>query len=155
MALQREVRYINDYVSGSIAYQPERKSQKKQSAQLPKMKKQQKLVIAIDPLALGGIVMAMVLAVMLLVGGVNLINAKQEAQIMKDYVASLQEKNARLQDTYSSSYDLEEIREIALTMGMVPIEQVPHIQMQVVVPEAPVEPTAWENFWAFMVGLFA
>ena len=155
MALQREVRYINDYVSGSIAYQPERKSHKEQFVQLPKMKKQRKLVIAIDPLALGGIVTAMVLAVMLLVGGVNLINAKQEAQIMKDYVASLEEENALLQDTYSSGYDLEEIREIALTMGMVPVEQATHIQMQVVVPEAPVEPTAWENFWAFMVGLFA
>ena len=155
MALQHEVRYINDYVSGSIAYQPERKPQKKQSVQLPKMKKQQKLVVAIDPLALGGIVMALVLSIMLLVGSVNLINAKQEAQIMKDYVASLQEENAKLQDTYSSGYDLEEIREIALTMGMVPVEQVTHIQMQVVVPEAPVEPTAWENFWAFMVGLFA
>ena len=118
MALQREVRYINDYVSGSIAYQPERKSHKEQFVQLPKMKKQRKLVIAIDPLALGGIVTAMVLAVMLLVGGVNLINAKQEAQIMKDYVASLEEENALLQDTYSSGYDLEEIREIALTMGM-------------------------------------
>ena len=35
------------------------------------------------------------------------------------------------------------------------VKQLVCIQMQVVVPEAPVEPTAWENFWAFMVGLFA
>lgn len=155
MAMQPEVRYINAYVSGTAAPQPEKRPRKKPSAQLPKVKKQQKWLIPVDMVALGGILAAVVLSVMLIIGLVQMNQAQQEAKIFKDYALSLQAENKELQDTYTSGYDLEEIRDIALAMGMVPVEEVPHLQMQVVAPEVTQEPTAWESFWAFMVGLFA
>ncbi len=155
MARQPEVRYINHYVSGTAAYQPERKTRRKPTARLPKVQKQQKLYITVDPVALCGIFVAVVLLITLLVGAVQLNQAQQEAQQLQDYVHSLQEENAQLQNTYSSGYDPEEIRDIAMAMGMVPAEQVTHIQVQVAPPQIQREPTAWESFWAFVAGMFA
>lgn len=155
MAMQPEVRYINAYVSGTAACQPEKKPQKKQSVRLPKAKKQQKLVIPVDMVAVGGILAAVILSVALLVGLTQMHQAQQEARALKDYAISLQEENQQLQDTYTSGYNLEEIRDIALKMGMVPVEDVPHMQIQLTAPQQVQQPTAWESFWAFMVGLFA
>lgn len=155
MAMQPEVRYINAYVSGTAAPQPEKRPQKKPPVQLPKVKKQQKWLIPVDMVALGGILAAVVLSVLLIIGLVQMSRAQQEAEMFRDYALSLQEENAELRDTYASSYDLEEVRDIALAMGMVPVEEVPHLQMQVVPPQATQEPTVWESFWAFLVGLFA
>ena len=155
MAMQPEVRYINAYVSGTAACQPEKKPQKKQSVRLPKAKKQQKLVIPVDMVAVGGILAAVILSIALLVGLTQMHQAQQEARALKDYTISLQEENQQLQDTYTSGYNLEEIRDIALKMGMVPVEDVPHMQIQLTAPQQVQQPTAWESFWAFMVGLFA
>ena len=73
----------------------------------------------------------------------------------EQYVMSLQEQNAQLRDTYTSGYDLSEVESIAKAMGMVPADQVTHMQMQVVEPEQVEELSAWESFWAFLAGMFA
>ena len=155
MAVQPEVRYINAYVSGTAAPRPEKRPQKRPSVQLPKVRKQQKWLIPVDMVAVGGILAAVVLSIMLIAGLVQMNQAQQEAKMYKEYALSLRRENEALQDTYASSYDLEEVRDIALAMGMVPVEQVQHVTMQVVTPQAVQEPTAWESFWAFFLGMFA
>ena len=155
MAAQPEVRYINAYVSGNVVKQPEKMPQKKSSVQLPKIRRKQRLVIPVDVVALGGIVAAVVLAVMLITSVVQMSQAKQEAKQLQAYSASLEQENAQLRDTYTSSYDQEEVRQIAQTIGMVPAEQVQHHQVQVVEPAKTPEPTALESFWTFVVGMFA
>ena len=156
MANRPEVRYINEYVSGTMAYQPARKpSRKTHSVQLPKPRKKKQNLILVDPVAVVGIVVAVVLMVMLLAGAVKFFHAQQETEALRSYVAQLQEENTRLQDTYDSGYDLEEIRTIAQTMGMVPKASVTHLEVSVTVPEAPVQPTAWESFWQFFAQMFA
>lgn len=156
MENRQEIRYINAYVSGNIAYQLEPKAQpKRKHAVLPKQHKEKKTVIRVDPVAIGGIAIALVLLVLLGVGFVRLQTAQAEAKALEDYVVSLQEKNDRLYAEYSAGYDLAEIEKIALAMGMVPSSQVPHISMDVTVPQQEAEPTAWENFCAFLTGLFA
>ena len=45
MAMQPEVRYINAYVSGTAAPQPVKKPQNRPAVYLPKVKKQQNLLI--------------------------------------------------------------------------------------------------------------
>lgn len=155
MAMQPEVRYINAYVSGTAAPQPQKRPQKRPAVYLPKVKKQQKWLIPVDIVAVGGILAAVVLSVMLIVGLVQMNQAQREAKMYKEYALSLQQENEALQDTYTSSYDLEEVRDIALAMGMTPVEQVQHIQMQVVTPQVVQQPTAWESFWTFFLGMFA
>ena len=156
MARQPEVQYINAYVSGSMAYQlntiPVRKKKK---VNLPKPRREKKTVVRLDPVAICGIAMAAVLLVLLVVGFSRLQDARAEAAALESYVSDLREENKQLQDTYSAGYDLAEIEKIALAMGMVPSSQVPHISMDVTVPQQEAEPTAWENFCAFLTGLFA
>ena len=155
MAMQPEVRYINAYVSGNVAVQPEKMPQQKSSARLPKARKQQKWLIHVDLVAMGGIMAAFVLSIMLVVGLVQMNQAQQEAKIYKEYAMSLKQDNTQMRDTYAKQYDLDEVRDIALTMGMVPVEQVEHMTMQVVTPQVEQEPTAWESFWTFFLGMFA
>ena len=154
MARQPEIKYINAYVSGSMAYQldiPERKKQVK----LPKMRRQKKMVVALDPVAVGGIVVAVAMLVLLLVGVTRLQDARTEVVQLQNYVSYLQQENAELQDIYASGYDLEEIEKIALAMGMVPSSEVKHISVAVTVPYEESQPTAWESFYTFLTGLFA
>ena len=155
MAKQSDVRYINHYVSGSLAYQQEEKSRRKSTAKLPKLKPNQKIVIPVDPLAMIGIVLAFVLMITMVVSMVHWNQAQKETAALKSYVATLQEENIRLQDTYKSGYDPDEIREIALNMGMIPADQATHIQMQVVVPQVEEQPEGWAAVWAFILGMFA
>lgn len=155
MANQTDVRYINAYVSGSMAYMTQPKPVRKKVAVMPKFRIQKELVIAIDPVAIFGIVVAVAMAIVLLVGFMTLNQANEEARVMEAYVNSLQEQNAQLQDTYDNGYDLEQVRQIALAMGMVSVEDVPHISIEVNVPQEEVKPTAWENFCTFLTGLFA
>lgn len=155
MARQPEIQYINAAVCGSSAYQLDVKPLRKKKAQLPKMKRQKKKVVAIDPIALMSIGVACVLFVLMVVGFCRLQDARAETAALSNYVNTLQERNSQLQDTYEAGYDLEEIEKIALAMGKVPASQVPQISVQVEVPEEVEEPTAWENFYAFLTGLFA
>lgn len=154
MTRQYDIQYINTYVSGSTAYATERFAPRKE-ATLPKPRRAKKMIIAIDPVAIMGILVAAVLMVMLLVGWINLDRANREAAQMENYAMSLQAENARLEQIYENGYDLEQVREIAIAMGMVDISQVEHVQVEVVEPEVPREPTAWETFCTFLTGLFA
>ncbi len=155
MAMQPEVRYINAYVSGTAAPQPKKIPQKRSSVRLPKAKKQQKWLIPVDVTAVVGILAAFVLGIMMIVSLVQMNKAQQEAEMMRHYALSLRQENQVLQDTYMADYDLEEVQRIAQAMGMVPVEQVEHVQIQLQAPQVEEEPTAWENFWAFVVGMFA
>lgn len=155
MAMQPEIRYINTYVSGNVAAQPAKMPQKTSSIRLPKARKQQKWLIQVDLVAVGGLMAAFVLSIMLVVGLVQMNQAKQEVAMYKEYAMSLKQDNAQMRDIYASEYDLEEVRDIALTMGMVPVEEVEHVTMQVATPQVVHEPTAWESFWTFFLGMFA
>ncbi len=155
MASQTEVRYINAYVSGSAAYMAQPKPVRKKTAIMPRFRANRELVIAIDPVAIFGIVVAVAMVIALLTGFMALNQANEEARIMEEYVTALQEQNVQLQDTYQNGYDLEQIRQIALSMGMVGVEDVTHITVEVNVPQEEKAPTAWENFCMFLTGLFA
>ena len=119
------------------------------------MRKEKKTVIAIDPVAIGGIVVAVAMLVLLLVGFVRLQDARAEVLALENYVTALEQKNEELQDTYAAGYDLAEIEKIALAMGLVPSSQVEHLTIEVMIPQEATEPTAWESFYAFLTGLFA
>ncbi len=155
MARRAEIQYINYYMSGSAAYQLETNPIKKNHAPQPKKRNQKKIVLHIDPMALAGIAVALVMFVLLIAGVVRLCAVQQQANQMRAYVVQLQQENANLHETYKAGYDLEEIRQIALARGMIPASQAQQVQLQVTLPETPQEPTAWENFVTFLTGLFA
>ena len=154
MARQFDVQYVRFYTDGSAAKQVNPVVPLK-TMKLPKVKKHKRLVIAIDPVAIMGIVMAAVMLVLMTVGVVQLNNSRKELQTMTEYVEALQEEKVSLEQTFSQGYDLEEIQRTALALGLVPKEQVQHITIRV--PEAQIEeePGAWERLYIFLTGLFA
>ena len=82
-------------------------------------------------------------------------DACAEYEVMTDYVISLQNENVKKQQEYVTLYDLEDIQEKALGLGMIPAEEAEVITIHPVYPE----PAAAEPWWAdiswFLKGLFA
>ena len=154
MARKPDVQYIRFYTDGSAARKVAPVAPLK-TIKLPKVKKQKKLLLYIDPVAIAGIAMAVIMLTLMAVGVMQLKTARQEMQTMAAYVSTLQEENASLQTTFSEGYDLDQIEKTALALGLVPKEQVRHVTVSV--PELIVEeePDAWERFYIFLTGLFA
>lgn len=157
MASKPDIRYINRYVAGTAAPKlvPQTAPQKKPRLPKPRTRAKQELLLRIDPVAIAGIVVAVVLLVLMIVGLTRLNTRQEELSANVQYLEQLQGENAELKDLYEAGYDLEEIERIALALGMVPKDTLVHEKIQVTTP-APVEqPSRWENFWDFVTGLFA
>ena len=157
MARSNDVQYVRFYSYGSAAEKVELPVKEKKKITLPKPKLEQvsQKIMKMDALALTGIVVAAVMLVCMLIGlvQVNIANTKlQQAQVM---VAQLEAENDRLKTEYEHGYDLAEIRISAEAMGMVPVEEVRHVTIQV--PEAVVEEetTWWEEWIQDFKDLFA
>lgn len=154
MAPKLDIQYIQFYTDGSAAKKVAPVAPLK-TIRLPKIQIKKKLVLHIDPVALCGILMAGIMFVLMTVGVFQLRAARQEAKIMSDYVQTLQQENVELYTTLSDGYDIQQVRQTALALGMVPKEQVRHVSIDL--PEMPVEEESgsWEQFYIFLTGLFA
>ena len=136
MARQTQIQYIQLYTQGSAARQlePAVPERRKPKTKLPKPRRERVRVLRVDPLAWCGILVAAVMFVLMIVGCVRLYLVQAENARLESYVDQLIVENQVLQDTYESSYDLMEVYEAALEMGLVPVEQVPHIDIRVSEP---------------------
>ena len=152
MARRQQSRYIQYYVGTAapkLVPQP-----KKNKTTLPKEYKQQSYTIHVDPLALGGIVVSVVMLILMMVGIVQLASAQKDLNRMTEYVNSLQAQNVQLEQDYYSRYDLETVEKAALSMGMIPAEEAQHITISVPAEET-WESSFWGRFHMFLEGLFA
>ena len=153
MARRQENRYIQYYV-GTAAPKLIPQLPKKNKTSLPKAYKQQSYTVHVDPLALGGIVVSVVMLVLMIVGMVQLHGAKQELTQMTSYVNTLQTTHVELENKYEEKYDIETIEKAALGLGMIPIEEAEHITIRVPVQEEQ-STGVWERIGSFLTGLFA
>lgn len=129
MAQKMEVRYIRYYSDGSAAHKLEPKLPFKKPTRKPRASKQPQMVISIDPLALVGIVLAVVMLVLMIVGSAELKAAQREQMEMETYLQTLIQENGEMQREYANGYDLAEVEEYALALGMIPVEQAEHISL--------------------------
>ena len=67
----------------------------------------------------------------------------------------LKTDNARLEQEYAQGYDLAEVESIALSLGMVPMEQTQHVAIRVQVPVQVTEPSRWDRLTIFLTSIFA
>ena len=155
MARQTEVRYVSTYMIGSAAYQLEPVRKPKKAARLPKVRKEKKIIVRIDPLTILGFAVAAVMLVSMLVGMIQLNAAQREAAQLMSYIETLEEKNAVLEKEYREGYDLAEIQRYAEAMGLIPIWEAERLYIPMQEPVVEQEPTAWEDFCMFLAGLFA
>lgn len=157
MVRKPDIQYIGQfYVYGSEvpAAQPKR-TQKRARTVLPKAKPERKICIAVDPIALAGIVVSVVLLVLMVVGGCRYMAVCGEYKQMSDYVIGLQNENVELREEFLDTCDLADIEQKALGIGMIPASEAKTVPITVTVPEETKEPTLWENMIWFLKGLFA
>ena len=157
MALKPEIQYIGQfYVHGSEAKAVEIKEEKKESEyKLPLHRFERLQKIHVDPLAICSIVLAMILMTSMVAGTLQIQTAWEELEAANRYVYNLEAINRQRMSDYRSSYDLEEVRAAAETMGLVPVAEVKTMEITVTIPEPETEPTLWDDIVWFLEGLFA
>lgn len=155
MARRLDVQYIKFYTDGTAARKLEIPSAPK-PVRKPRAKKKKQIVLHIDPVAIFGMAVAVVMLVLMLTGMARLKVAQQQTADMEEYVVSLRAENNMLEDSYHNGYDLNEVERMALALGMVPKDQAQRIDIRLAQPEAvQKESSVWENVWTFLTGLFA
>ena len=157
MALQPDIQYVPiRYVDGSTARKLDQPVYKTSAAPRPRRRKAKRIVIAIDPVAIVGLLVAMVVLVAMVSGFVQYAVLQEQNRQMTDYVTALELEKAQLEQTYREGYDLDEIRDFAEANGMVPADQAPQIQIEVQLPSQQQEQLSfWESITTFLAGLFA
>ena len=157
MALKPEIQYIGQfYIHGSEAKAPEiKQEQEKLEYKLPLHRFEKVQKVHVDPLAICSIALAIVMLVCMVSATLQLQSAWQTLDTANQYVYELEAVNRQRVQLYHSSYNLEEIRAAAATMGMIPVEEATVMAIAVMVPEPEQKPTLWEDIVWFMEGLLA
>jgi hypothetical protein len=119
MARKPDVQYVRFVTDGSAARALEAPAHKPKT-KLPKVRKAGMLVLKVDPLAFTGVVLSLVMAVLMIVNCVQLKENQESADAMYGYVEQLRQENCNLTKTYRNGYDLDDVREKALALGMIP-----------------------------------
>ena len=152
-----KIQYVGQfYVHGSEARKlqlQEEKRQAKTKLPLAQVRKIEKVYV--DPVALVGIVVAVVMLVTMVLGAVQIKRDWDQYERVSAYVSELKKENARKNHAYRLSYDLEDIKSKALAMGMVPKSELETMTISVTVPEPERELTRSEEIQFFLEGLFA
>ena len=156
MARKHDILYVNFYTDGSAARKiapafPESRPQPK-----PRTHKQKKILVYVDPVAICSIMVAAVLLIMMAAGLTQFQNARQEAEVMQQYLEVLSAENEDLAAQYAEGVDLEDVEKTALALGMVPKAEAQSmtIQLSGSNPQQSA-PTFWDQFVAFLTNLFA
>jgi len=152
-----DIQYIESFfVPGAEAPQPQpRWGAKPAASPVPQPKQEPKIRILVDPVATIGLVVTAVMLVLMIVGIFQFTAASQERDEMAAYLIQLQDENLTKRHDYHTKRDLDWIREQALALGMIPIEEATTISVKITVPQPEPEPTLWENILWFFEGLFA
>jgi len=156
MVKKPEIQYIDKfYVYGSEAKVLELKPKRRVRTILPLSAPDKTIKIPVDPVAIGGIVVAIALLVTLVLGCVQYVQVYRQYRTMMDHVVTEQNLNVELREDYRSQIDLVEIRDKALALGMIPAEEATVMPVRVTVPEPEAEPTIIDEMIWFLKGLFA
>lgn len=157
MSQKPKIQYVGQfYIHGSEARQLELQEKKKQAkSKLPLERLRKIEVIYLDPVAIFGIVTALVMLTVMILGVLQIRKDWAEYRVMSDYVSRLNSENAELQADYRSQYDLEDIRIKATALGMVPKAELGVRTVYVTIPQPEPEMTWLEEIQWFLSGLLA
>ena len=156
MARRDEIRYVQYYTSGSAAYLLDKKpEQKKQTTEFIPSKPARQITIKLDPVAVLGTVVAVIMLVCVLIGVAQVNRVNEQIGLVETQLSGLKAEYSILESEYAHGYDLDEIRVAAMAMGMVPQEQVRHITVSASVPHPEEALSWWESLVSDIQELFA
>lgn len=152
-----KIQYVGQfYIHGSEARQLQLQEEKRQAkTKLPLARIQRIEKVYVDPVALAGIAVAVVMLVTMVLGALRIQRDWEQYEQVSAYVSELKKENARKNHAYRLSYDLKDIESKALAMGLVPKSELQTATVVVTVPEAEPEMTRLEEIRFFLEGLFA
>ena len=152
-----KIQYVGQfYIHGSEARQLELQERRKQAkSKLPLERLRKVEVVYLDPVAILGIAVALVMLAVMIVGVMQIRDDWTQYRVMSDYVSRLNSKNAELTADYRSQYDLEDIRVKAQALGMVPKSELEVSTVYVTIPRPEPEMSWLEELQWFVEGLFA
>ena len=141
MARKYTERYVRFYTVGSAAAKLETVERK---AALPQYKAPQKRKpIAVDPVSLLGTAVAVLLAVLMLVGFAQVAHTSAQVRKLETQVMALELEQEQLQQKYEAGYDLNEVRAAAESMGMIPAEDAIRVRVAVSTETMQIETMSW------------
>ena len=141
MARKYNDRYVRFYTYGSAAVKVE---DPRRTASLPKEQKAQKRKpIPFDPFAFAGNVVAVFMAILMIVGFIQVAVTNAKVQELESQLMVLEQQEQMLLEKYYGSFDLDEVRAAADSMGMIPIEEAAHVQIRVDAPNVEVQQISW------------
>ena len=150
------IQYVGQFYVYGSEVQSQKKKEDKKRAVLPKLPRATKEhYIYVDPVAVCGITLAVVMLVALVVGAIGLHEAMDRYNAQTEVLSRAKRENAALEHQYRSSLDLEAVQAQAEKLGMVPVAELETKTIRVNVKKAPEEPTAWDNFLWFVKGLLS
>ncbi len=114
-----------------------------------------KTTIFIDPLAALGTLVALGLMVCMVVGMFQVEQVNRQIQQVQTELSTLKSRQAILQAEYTRGYDLQEIYQAALDLGMVPMGEAEHRPVHIPARESSQERPWWEQWWMDFQDLFA
>ena len=156
MSQKPKIQYVGQfYIHGSEARQLELQEKKKAKSKLPLERLRKMEVIYLDPVAIFGIVTALVMLTVMILGVLQIRDDWEEYRVMSNYVSRLNSENAELLADYRSQYDLEDIRVKAQAMGMVPKSELEVRTVYVTIPQPEPERKMLEEIQWFLSGLLA
>ena len=154
MVQKPKIQYVGQfYVHGSASKKLEQPPKPKTSLPLAKLQKIEKIYV--DPVALVGILVAVVMLVTMVVGALQIKEDWIAYERMSSYVSSLNKENSKLRQAYHDGYDLEDIKVKAAALGLVPKSEVERISVTVTLPEPEPEVSRIDEIKGFLEGLFA
>ena len=122
---------------------------------VPKHKREPVTVIHIDPVAFCGLMLAVVMLVVMLASLIQFGVLAEDHAVMEAYVTQLREENVLLKHKYNAYFDMDEVRDTATALGMIPVEEARIMTVHVDVPVRQPEPSWWDDMVWFLSGLFA
>ena len=155
MAARNDVQYVRYYTEGSTARKLVLHVSAPGKVVQTERKPRKRKIIRIDPIAILGMVMAIALLICMAVGIARIQDIRRENAQLEGYVQQLEQETDRLKTEYKAGYDLEEVKQTALALGMIPREQATQITLQIQVPQQEVSSTLWSRIGTFLAGLLA
>lgn len=157
MARQPDIQYIRYYTDGSAARKIEPAPKKKERVGLPqpRVRRDQRVVVHVDPVSVCALLVAAIMLIAMAVGMIRLGIANSQAKEMEGYVSQLQSQSAKLDTEYYGSFELADVEQQALELGMVPKDQLQHVTVDVQIPQEEPELGFWQEVGLFFRELFA
>lgn len=154
MARKTTERYVRYYTFGSAAAKLDRDARR---ATLPKYHDPAKRKpLAVDPVSMLGSAVAVLLAILMVVGMIQVSFTAKAVREAETQVAVLEQEQKLLREKYESSYDLDQVRISAESMGMIPAQEAVHVGVKTPTETIQVQQLGWwENMLLSLRQLFA